>query len=443
MRLSSRISFMLALLLACVALSGAAGESPEVLKIVVDDTIHPIVAEHIDRAIHEAQRSHDEAILIDLKTPGGLYTSTRDIIHSILSSPVPVIIYVTPSGGWAASAGFFILESADVSAMAPGTNAGASHPVLGDGRTMDPVMKQKIENDAAALMRSYAGKRGHNAEVAESAILQSKSFSADEALSQHLIDYIAKDQDDLFRQLDGKTITRFDGSKVVLHLSGAHVRVYEMTLREQILTGLMNPNTTLILLAIGLLAIYFEFNHPGAVIPGVVGFVAVLLAIYALNMLPFRSIALVLIISAFILFALEAKFQSHGALAVAGVVLMVLGSLLLVDGPIPQMRVKLVTALSISIPLGAITVFLMTLALRAHRSKVVTGEQGLIGEIGVVHSPLVPKGKVLLRGALWNAVGSRNLDVGEKVVVTNIANLVLQVEPLPAAQSTALNAAKV
>jgi membrane-bound serine protease (ClpP class) len=434
---------MLALLVACVALSGAAGDSHEVLKIVVDGTIHPIVAEQIDRAIQEAQRSHDEALLIDLKTPGGLYTSTRDIIHSILSSPVPVIIYVTPSGGWAASAGFFILESADVAAMAPGTNAGAAHPVRGDGGTMDPIMKEKVENDAAALMRSYAGKRGHNVEVAESAVRQSKSFSADEALSQHLVDYIAKDQDDLFRQLDGKTITRFDGSKVVLHLSGAHVRVYDMSLRQQILSWLMDPNITFLLFSLGMLAVYFEFNHPGAVVPGVVGFIAILLSLYALNLLPFRSIALVLMISAFVLFVLEAKFQSHGVLAVAGIGLMVLGALLLVDGPIPQMRVKLVTALSVSIPLGAITVFLMTLALRAHRNKVITGEQGLIGEIGVVQSPLTPKGKVLLRGALWNAVSARNLDVGEKVVVRNIENLVLQVEPLPASQATALNAAKV
>jgi membrane-bound serine protease (ClpP class) len=434
---------MLALLVACVALSGVAGDSHEVLKIVVDGTIHPIVAEQIDRAIQEAQRSHDEALLIDLKTPGGLYTSTRDIIHSILSSPVPVIIYVTPSGGWAASAGFFILESADVAAMAPGTNAGAAHPVRGDGGTMDPIMKEKVENDAAALMRSYAGKRGHNVEVAESAVRQSKSFSADEALSQHLVDYIAKDQDDLFRQLDGKTITRFDGSKVVLHLSGAHVRVYDMSLRQQILSWLMDPNITFLLFSLGMLAVYFEFNHPGAVVPGVVGFIAILLSLYALNLLPFRSIALVLMISAFVLFVLEAKFQSHGVLAVAGIGLMVLGALLLVDGPIPQMRVKLVTALSVSIPLGAITVFLMTLALRAHRNKVITGEQGLIGEIGIVQSPLTPKGKVLLRGALWNAVSARNLDVGEKVVVRNIENLVLQVEPLPASQATALNAAKV
>jgi membrane-bound serine protease (ClpP class) len=443
MRLSSRISLMLALLLACVALSRAAGDSQEVLKIVVDSPIHPIVAEQIDRAIQEAQRSHAEALLIELKTPGGLYTSTRDIIHSILSSPVPVIIYVTPSGGWAASAGFFILESADVAAMAPGTNAGAAHPVRGDGGTMDPVMKEKVENDAAALMRSYAGKRGHNVEVAESAVRQSKSFSADEALSQHLIDYIAKDEQDLFRQLDGKTITRFDGSKTVLHLSGVHVRVYDMTLRQHILSWLMDPNITFLLFSLGMLAVYFEFNHPGAVVPGVVGFIAILLSLYALNLLPFRSIALVLMISAFVLFVLEAKFQSHGVLAVAGIGLMVLGALLLVDGPIPQMRVKLVTALSVSIPLGAITVFLMTLALRAHRNKVITGEQGLIGEIGVVQSPLTLKGKVLLRGALWDAVSATHLDVGEKVVVKNIENLVLQVEPLPASQSTALNAAKV
>jgi membrane-bound serine protease (ClpP class) len=308
---------------------------------------------------------------------------------------------------------------------------------------MDPVMKEKVENDAAALMRSYAGKRGHNVEVAESAVRQSKSFSADEALSQHLIDYIAKDEQDLFRQLDGKTITRFDGSKTVLHLSGVHVRVYDMTLRQHILSWLMDPNITFLLFSLGMLAVYFEFNHPGAVVPGVVGFIAILLSLYALNLLPFRSIALVLMISAFVLFVLEAKFQSHGVLAVAGIGLMVLGALLLVDGPIPQMRVKLVTALSVSIPLGAITVFLMTLALRAHRNKVITGEQGLIGEIGVVQSPLTLKGKVLLRGALWDAVSATHLDVGEKVVVKNIENLVLQVEPLPASQSTALNAAKV
>ena len=441
MRRSFRFFLALAGILSCALVSHA--ESGDVLKIVVDGTIHPIVVEQVDRAIQEAQRTHAEALLIEISTPGGLYQSTRDIIHKVLSSPVPVIIYVTPSGGWAASAGFFILESADVAAMTPGTNAGAAHPVRGDGATMDPVMKEKVENDAAALMRSYVGKRGRNVELAESAVRQSKSFSADEALAQHLIEYIAKDQDDLFKQLDGKTITRFDGSKVVLHLAGKHVRLYEMTLREHILAWLMDPNITFLLFTIGMLAIYFEFNHPGAVVPGVVGFIAILLALYALNLLPFRSIALVLILSAFALFALEAKFQSHGVLAIGGVAMMVLGALLLVDGPIPQMRVRLWTALSVSIPLGAITVFLMTIALRARRNKVVTGEQGLIGEHGVVRSPMTPAGKVFVRGALWDAVATTNLDVGQQVVVCSVKDLVLQVEPAPASRLAPLDPAKI
>src|SRR6516162_379185 len=192
----------------------------DVLKIVINDTIHPIVVERVDRAIQEAQRTHADALLIEISTPGGLMTSMEEIIHKILDAPLPVIIYVTPSGNGASSAGFFILEAADVAAMAPGTNTGAAHPVLGDGAVMDPVMKEKLENYAASLMRSYAGKRGRNVEVAESAVRQSKSFTADEALSQHLVDYIATSDADLFRQMEGKTVARFDGSKVVLHLSG-------------------------------------------------------------------------------------------------------------------------------------------------------------------------------------------------------------------------------
>jgi membrane-bound serine protease (ClpP class) len=257
-----------------------------------------------------------------------------------------------------------------------------------------------------------------------------------------VVDYIAKDEADLFKQIDGKTITRFDGSKAVLHVANKNVRVQEMTLRQHILSVLMDPNIAFLLFVIGALAIYFEFNHPGAVIPGVVGFIAILLAIYALNMLPFRSIALVLIISAFVFFALEAKFQTHGALTTGGIIMMVLGALLLVDGPIPQMRVKLVTALSVSIPLGLITVFLMTIALRARRNKVVTGEQGLIGEHGVVRAPMNPAGKVFVRGTLWDAVATTNLEVGQPVVVRGVKDLVLQVEPEAASQPATLNPAK-
>lgn len=414
------------MLLFCLAPLAA---SADVFKVVIDGTIQPLAEERIDRVIQEAQRSHADAILIELRTPGGLMTSMEEIIHKILSSPVPVIIYVTPSGSGAASAGFFILESADVAAMAPGTNTGAAHPVWGDGRAMEPVMKEKMENYAASLMRSFVSKRGRNVEVAESAVRHSKAFTADEALSQHLIDYIAKDEGDLFRQIDGKTITRFDGSKLVLHVANKPVRLYQMTLRQEILSVLMDPNIAFLLFAIGALCVYFEFNHPGAIIPGVVGFIAILLAIYALDMLPFRSIAVVLILSAFVFFALEAKFQTHGALATGGAVMMVLGALLLVDGPIPEMRVKWWTALSVSIPLALITVFLMTIALKARRNKIVTGEQGLIGQIGTARSALTPAGKVFVHGELWDAVANANVDVGQEVVVRNVQNLVLQVEP--------------
>lgn len=402
----------------------------DVLKIVVDDTIHPIVAERIDRAIQEAQRTHADALLIEISTPGGLMTSMEEIIHKVLDSPVPVIIYVTPSGNGASSAGFFILESADVAAMAPGTNTGAAHPVLGSGATMDPVMKEKLENYAASLMRSYVSKRGRNVEVAESAVRQSKSFTADEALSQHLIDYIAKNDDDLFHQLEGKTVTRFDGQKVTVHLAGKPVRLYDMTLRQKILSWLMDPSLTALLLSIGMLALWAEFNHPGAVVPGVIGFIAILVAIFAMHLLPTRYEALVLLLAAFALFALEAKLQTHGVLTGGGILMMILGMLLLVDGPIPEMRVRLWAALSISIPVGLITVFLMSLAMRARRNKVVMGEQGMIGEVGTVTLPLTPSGKVLLRGALWDAVAPVNVAVGQQVVVRGIHDLVLQVEPL-------------
>lgn len=424
-----RLMLKLAALLAFSLVSRAG--LADVLKIVVDDTIHPIMAEHVERAVQQAVSIHADALLIEINTPGGLMSSMEAIVHAILDSPVPVIIYVTPSGGGAASAGFFILESSDVAAMAPGTNTGAAHPVRGDGQPMDPVMKEKIENYAASLMRSYVTKRGRNVEVAESAVRQSKSFTAEEALKDHVIDYIAKNQADLFQQIDGKTITRFDGTKVVLHLAGKPVRLFEMTVRQEILTFLMDPSISFLLFAIGALCIYFEFNHPGAVIPGVVGFIAILLAVYALNMLPFRSIALVLILSAFVLFALEAKFHTHGALTTGGIVVMVLGALLLVDGPIPQMRVSWWAALSVSVPLGFITAFLMTIAIRARRNKSIMGERALIGELAVVRSPLTPSGKVYLHGELWDAVAPTNVHTGGHVVVRDVHNLVLQVEEEP------------
>jgi len=424
---SSRLLTLFALLV-CSSLASA-----DVLKIVIHDTIHPITDEFIGRAIAEAQRNHDDALLIELRTPGGLLESTRAIVEKILASPVPVIIYVAPSGGRAASAGFFLLESADVAAMAPGTNTGAAHPVIFGGKEMDPILKDKMENDAAAFLRSFVSKRGRNVEVAESAVRQSKSFTEQEALSQKLIDYVASDEHDLFQQMDGRSITRFNGSTVTLHLVGKPVRTYDMSLKQRILAALMDPNMTFIILVIGVLALYVEFNHPGAILPGVVGLICILLAVFALNILPTRYAAVALIIAAFALFALEAKFQSHGVLGAGGVFAMVMGGLLLVDGPIPEMRVQLLTALAVSLPFGVITVVLMSLALRAHKQKVITGEQGLVGEIGVARTSLHPEGKIFVHGELWDAVSSAAVAAGEHVQVRSVEGLVLTVEPVAAA----------
>jgi membrane-bound serine protease (ClpP class) len=404
----------------------------EILKVVVNDTIQPISEEYIARAIDEARRRGDQAVLIEINTPGGLVDSTRQIIEHITTSAVPVIIYVTPSGSRAASAGFFILESADIAAMSPGTNTGAAHPVILGGGKMDDVMKEKLENDAAALMRSVAARRGRNVDVAESTVRQSKSFTEQEALSQHLIDYVAANDDELLRQIDGKSFKRFNGETVTLKLSGQPLSPFNMTLKEKILAYLMDPNIAFLLLAIGALSLYLEFNHPGAVIPGTVGIVFILVAAFALNLLPTRFAALVMILGAFALFAAEAKFATHGILTIGGIALLTLGGLLLVDSPIPEMRVHLLTALAVSIPLGLITAFLMTIALKARRNKVVTGAQGLVGEMGVAQTALAPQGKVFVHGELWDAVASSALPPGQMVIVRSIDGLTLQVDPLVA-----------
>jgi membrane-bound serine protease (ClpP class) len=424
-----RILFGLA---AALVLSSVA--SAEILKIVVNDTIQPITEEYIARAIDEAQRRNDQAVLIEINTPGGLVESTRHIIEKITSSQVPVILYVAPTGSRAGSAGIFILESADVAAMAPGTNAGAAHPVLIGpfAPKMDDEMKRKVENDTAALMRSVASKRGRNVEVAVSAVLESKSFTEQEALSQHLVEYVASSQDDLFRQMEGKTFKRFNGQEVILRLSGQPITPFGMTLKEQILNYLMDPNIAFILLAIGALALYAEFNHPGAVVPGTVGVVFILIAAFALNLLPTRFAALGLILAAFALFAAEAKFASHGVLTVGGIALLTLGGLLLVDSPIPEMRVHLLTALAVSIPLGLITAFLMSIALKARRNKMVSGAQGIVGETGIAQTALSPGGKIFVHGELWDAISSADVPAGQSVVVRRVDGLVLQVEPLPA-----------
>ncbi len=401
----------------------------EVLKITVDDAIQPVTVEYIGRALDSAAANHDQAVLIEMNTPGGLVDSTREIIDKIVASPVPVIVYVTPAGSRAGSAGIFILEAADVAAMAPGTNAGAAHPVTLFGKP-DETMMKKIENDAAALMRSVASKRGRNVELAESAVRESKSFTEQEALDKKLIEYVAPSEQDLFRQMNGKSFKRFDGSTVTLNLAGQAVRNYRMTLKEQILSYIMDPNITLIILLVGALCLYVEFNHPGAVVPGTIGVIFIVLAAFAMHLLPIRFAALAMILVAFALFVAEAKFPSHGILTSGGILLLTLGGLLLVDAPIPEMRVHLLTALAVAIPFGIITAFLMSIAVHARRNKIVTGRQGLIGEIGIAQTALAPTGKIFVHGELWDAVSTVAVPAGERIVVRQVEGLKLQVDPI-------------
>jgi membrane-bound serine protease (ClpP class) len=416
-------------ILAIFLFAAAQTGSAQVLKVVLNDTINPVTDEFLGRALTQAKETKAQAVLIEINTPGGLVESTREIIEKFFASPIPIVVYVTPSGSRSASAGFFMLEAADIAAMAPGTNTGAAHPVMGGGGKMDDIMKAKVENDLAAFMRSIAAKRGRNVEVAESGVRESKSFTEQEALNQHLIDYVAPTEQDLFRQIAAKPIHRFDGSSITLDLTKAVVIPFDMTLKQRILDFLMDPNIAFILLAIGALALYAEFNHPGAVVPGTVGIVFILLAAFALNLMPVRFASLALILAAFVLFALEAKFVTHGVLTLGGIVLLTIGGLLLVDAPIPEMRVHLFTALAVSIPVGLITAFLMSIALRARHNKVVTGVQGLIGEVGVARTALVPEGKVFVHGELWDAVSSAPVPAGTPVVVRKVEGLQLGVAP--------------
>jgi membrane-bound serine protease (ClpP class) len=411
-------------------LAGLANAAPRVLVVDVDSIVHPVTVEIVSRAVDQATREHCDLVLIRLNTPGGLMEAMRETIQKIVASPVPVVTYVTPSGGRAASAGFFLLEAGDIAAMAPGTNTGAAHPVL-MGTQMDPVMKQKVENDAAASLRSLVAKRGRNSDLAQKAVLESKSFPEKEALDNHLIELIAAHDADLLRQLDGREITRFDGHKQVLHLAGFETVTYEKNLRQRVLAAISDPNIALILLVLGALGIYAEFSNPGLIFPGVAGAILVLLGLSALSMLPINWLGAALLLLACGFFVLEAKFASHGVLASGGAAAMILGAVMLIDSPLPEMRIHLATAVAVTLPFTAITVFLVTLVIRARSAKVVTGKEGMIGESGVAVGDLIPEGRVLVHGEYWNAVATAPLKSGDHLRVTAIDRLKLTVEPVP------------
>jgi membrane-bound serine protease (ClpP class) len=402
-----------------------------VVKLTLHDTIQPITADYLQRGLQEAARLHAQLVLISMGTPGGLLESTRVMVQAIENSPIPVVIFISPTGSRAGSAGFFLLEAADIAAMAPGTNAGAAHPVV-EGGQMDPVLKEKIENDAAAFLRSYTSRRGRNVEAAEDAVRNSKSYSDAEALKLKLIDLDSPDEDSLLNTLDGREIHRFDGTTQTLHLQGAQIITIAPSLRERLLSKLTNPDVAVLLLVLGGLLIYLEFNVPGTVVPGSIGTLLVLLSLFGLNLLPIRHTAIVLLLAAFVLMLLEAKYGSHGVLALAGVVSLVFGLATLVDGPIPELRVHMATAVGAGLGFGAITFGLAWIALRARRSKVLTGPQAMIGGTAIARTALNPTGQVEIRGELWQASlrSHESLAIGAAVHVCSVDGLVLIVEPV-------------
>ena len=407
-----------------------ASAAPKAIAVDVDGMVHPVTTEIVSSALDRARQEGAVVVIVRLNTPGGLMDAMRETIEKMVAAPVPVVTYVAPSGGRAASAGFFLLEAGDVTAMAPGTNTGAAHPVAMGGE-MDPVMKQKVENDAAAYLRSICTKRGRNSALAETAVRESKSFTEREAFDQHLVDLIASSDADLLAALDGRTITRFDGSKVIVHTRGASIEVYQRTLRQRIIAAIADPNIALVLLVLGALGIYVEFSSPGLIAPGVIGAILALLGLSALSVLPINWLGAGLLILALALFVLEAKFTSHGILGIGGAVAMVLGAVILVNGPIPEMRIRWSTAIGLALPFSAITLLLLSLVVSARRHKVETGVEGMIGVTGSAITELSPEGKVLVRGEYWDAVALRPVTAGARVRITAVDKLKLTVEPVP------------
>ena len=401
----------------------------EVFRLDIDNVIHPVTVEMVADAVDQARARGSTLLLIRLNTPGGLMEASREVVEKLIASPTPVVTWVAPSGAHAASAGFFVLLSGDVSAMAPGTHTGAASPVV-LGRELDPILRRKIESDAGAWLRSIASRRGRNAALAEKAVSEAKSFTEQEALDSNLINLIAKDETELLSRLDGTLITRFNGTKQLLALRDAKVAIYQPSLRQKLLKALSDPNIALVVLLLGALGLYVEFSMPGLIFPGVAGAILLLLGLSAMALLPLSWLGISLIALALTLFVLEAKFTSFGILGAGGAAAMILGALFLIEGP-PEFRISLGTAIGIALPFALISVFLTTLVIRARGSKVQTGVSGLVGETGIARTALNPEGKILVHGEYWDAVSSAAITEGTRVRVLSIDGMRLIVERLP------------
>ena len=400
---------------------------PQILAVDINCVVHPISVEMIAHALDQAREQNAAFVLVRINTPGGMLDSAHEIVENVAASPVPVVTYVTPSTAGAASAGFIVLESGAVAAMSPGTYAGAAHPLTIP--QMDPALRQKMENDAAAAVRAIVAKSGRNAALAEEAVLKSRSFTDQEALDKRLIDLVARNEQELIAQLDGREIVRFDGHRQVLRVAGAAVVDYQKTVRENALSRITDPNLAFVLLVLGGLGMYAEFNSPGLVVPGVAGAILVLLGLSAIALLPVNWLGATLLALAAVLFILEAKITSHGILGTGGAVALVLGAMFLIDSPFPEMRIQLSVAFGVAVPFAMIVLMLTTLVLRARRARVVTGSEGMIGQTGVAVGPLSPSGKVFVHGEYWDAVSVSPISDGLPVRVTAVERLTLHVKP--------------
>jgi membrane-bound serine protease (ClpP class) len=428
----SRVTISILLFLTLIA-SASFGDTEEGTRAVVyvgtyEGVINPVSAEYINHVLALAQEAGAAAVVIRLDTPGGLDTSMRLIIKDITASPIPVIVYVSPSGGRAASAGVFILYSAHIAAMAPGTNVGAAHPVAMGGGEMDAVMKAKVENDATAYIKSIAEKRGRNVQWAEDAVRKSVSVPEREALSLKVIDLIADDVPSLLAAVDGREVVTGAG-KVVLHTKGAPLKEIPMGWRLEALKVLSDPNIAFILMTIGTIGLLAELYNPGAILPGIVGAISLILAFYSLQTLPINYAGVLLIILGVVLFILEIKVVSYGLLSLGGIAAMVLGALLLVKTDAPFLKVSLSVIIPTVVTFGALLLAITWLAVKSQMRRPVTGAESMVGTIAVAKTDLAPRGKVFLQGEIWDAVSEEPVREGEEAEVKAVAGLTLTVRP--------------
>jgi membrane-bound serine protease (ClpP class) len=427
--------FALVLFLPAASVSDENAARPLIMDLNLDGEVEPVLAAYIDEGLAAAAKQNAALVLITMDTPGGLSDSMKDIIQHLLASPVPVAVYVGPTGARGASAGFFILMSADVAAMAPGTRTGAASPVIAIGGFtigVDEVLRRKIMNDATAFLRSYSEKRGRNAKLAEEAVMDARAFTEKEALDGKLIEFVATTPEELLRDLNGRSISRFDGSKTTLKLTNYQRAAFELSARQKFLARIVEPDMFFLLLILGTLGLYAEFTHPGAILPGVVGAICSVLALYAMHLLPVNIAGVLLILTAVTLFVLEAKYTSHGVLLLGGVIAMIFGAIFLIRSPLTSGGVSLGMAVAVTLPFAAISVFLMRLVLRSRKWKPATGREELLLERGVAVNGLKSgvEGLIRIHGETWRAVSPTDVAAGATVKVLRVEGLKLQVEPV-------------